>query len=121
MLYNAVHFFFFFQAEDGIRDLTVTGVQTCALPIYNAIPYTDRLNYVSPLINNFGYCAAVEKLLGIEITERCKYIRVLMSEISRITDHLTCIGASAMEVGAMTAFLYFIKAREYLYEIVEEV
>src|SRR5206468_11169572 len=87
----------------------------------NAIPYTDRLNYVSPLINNFGYCAAVEKLLGIETTERCKYIRVLMSEISRITDHLTCIGASAMEVGAMTAFLYFIKAREFLYEIVEQV
>src|SRR5437867_9082178 len=87
----------------------------------NAIPFTDRLNYVSPLINNFGYCAAVEKLLGIETTERCKYIRVLMSEISRITDHLTCIGASAMEVGAMTAFLYFIKAREFLYEIVEEV
>jgi len=86
-----------------------------------AIPYPDRLNYVSPLINNFGYCAAVEKLLGIETTERCKYIRVLMSEISRITDHLTCIGASAMEVGAMTAFLYFIKAREFLYEIVEEV
>ena len=64
-----------------------------------AIPYTDRLNYVSPLINNFGYCAAVEKLLGIEITERCKYIRVVMSEISRITDHLTCIAASAMETG----------------------
>jgi NADH-quinone oxidoreductase subunit D len=86
-----------------------------------AIPYTDRLNYVSPLINNFGYCAAVEKLLGIEMTERCKYIRVVMSEVSRITDHLTCIGASAMEVGAMTAFLYFIKAREFLYEIVEQV
>jgi len=85
------------------------------------IPYTDRLNYVSPLINNFGYCAAVEKLLGIEVTERCKYIRVTMSEISRITDHLTCIAASAMELGAMTAFLYFMKAREYLYEIVEEV
>jgi NADH-quinone oxidoreductase subunit D len=86
-----------------------------------AIPYTDRLNYVSPLINNFGYCAAVEKLLEIEITERCKYIRVIMSEISRITDHLTCIAASAMELGAMTAFLYLMKAREYLYEIVEEV
>ena len=85
------------------------------------IPYTDRLNYVSPLINNFGYCTAVEKLLGIEVTERCKYIRVIMSEISRITDHLTCIAASAMELGAMTAFLYFMKAREYLYEIVEEV
>lgn len=86
-----------------------------------AIPYTDRLNYVSPLINNFGYCAAVEKLLGIKITERCEYIRVIMSEISRITDHLTCIAASAMELGAMTAFLYLMKAREYLYEIVEDV
>ena len=86
-----------------------------------AIPYTDRLNYVSPLINNFGYCAAVEKLLGIQITERCKYIRVIMSEISRLTDHLTCIAASAMELGAMTAFLYLMKAREYLYEIIEEV
>lgn len=85
------------------------------------MPYTDRLNYVSPLINNFGYCAAVEKLLGIEVTERCKYIRVIMSEISRITDHLTCIAASAMELGAMTAFLYLMKAREYLYEIVEQV
>jgi NADH-quinone oxidoreductase subunit D len=86
-----------------------------------AIPYTDRLNYVSPLINNFGYCGAVEKLLGIMITERCQYIRVMMGEISRITDHLTCIAASAMELGAMTAFLYLMKAREYLYEIVEEV
>jgi NADH-quinone oxidoreductase subunit D len=85
------------------------------------MPYTDRLNYVSPLINNFGYCASVEKLLGIEITDRCKYIRVIMSEISRITDHLTCIAASAMELGAMTAFLYLMKAREYLYELVEEV
>jgi NADH-quinone oxidoreductase subunit D len=85
------------------------------------IPYTDRLNYVSPLINNFGFAAAVEKLFGLEITERCKYIRVLMSEISRITDHLTCIGASAMELGAFTVFLYMIKAREYLYEIVEQV
>jgi NADH-quinone oxidoreductase subunit D len=83
------------------------------------MPYTDRLNYVSPLINNFGYCAAVEKLLGLRVTERCDYIRVIMSEISRITDHLTCIAASAMELGAMTAFLYFMKAREYLYEMVE--
>jgi NADH-quinone oxidoreductase subunit D len=86
-----------------------------------AIPYTDRLNYVSPLLNNFGYCGAVEKLLGITITERCQYIRVMMGEISRITDHLTCIAACAMELGAMTAFLYLMKAREYLYEIIEEV
>lgn len=87
----------------------------------NAIPFTDRLNYVSPLINNFGYCSAVEKLLGIDVTERCKYIRVLMSEISRVCDHLTCIGAGAMELGAFTVFLYMIKAREYLWELVEEV
>jgi NADH-quinone oxidoreductase subunit D len=90
-------------------------------PYNNAIPYTDRLNYVSPLINNFGYASAVEKLLGIEITERCMFIRVIMSEISRICDHLTCVGASTMELGAFTVFLYMIKAREFLWELVEEV
>ncbi len=90
-------------------------------PYNNAIPYTDRLNYVSPLINNIGYCLAVEKLLGITTTERCQYIRVIMSEISRITDHLTCVGASAMELGAFTVFLYMIKAREMLYELIEDV
>jgi NADH-quinone oxidoreductase subunit D len=87
----------------------------------NAIPYTDRLNYVSPLINNFAYAAAVEKLLGIEVTERCKYIRTIMSEISRVCDHLTCVGASSMELGAFTVFLYMIKAREFLWELVEDV
>src|SRR5947209_16886879 len=87
----------------------------------NAIPFTDRLNYVSPLINNFGYASAVEKLLGIDVTERCQYIRVIMSEISRICDHLTCVGASAMELGAFTVFLYMIKAREFLWELVEDV
>src|SRR5215470_4380364 len=90
-------------------------------PYNNAIPYTDRLNYVSPLINNFGYASAVEKLLGIDVTDRCKYIRVIMSEISRICDHLTCVGASAMELGAFTVFLYMIKAREFLWELVEDV
>ena len=85
------------------------------------IPYTDRLNYVSPLINNVGYCLAVEKLLGIQVPERCDYIRVVMSELSRIGDHLTCIGAGAMELGALTAFLYFIKAREYTWQLIEEV
>ncbi len=90
-------------------------------PYNNAIPYTDRLNYVSPLINNIGYCLAVEKLMGIETTERCQFIRVIMSELSRVTDHLTCIGATAMELGAFTVFLYMIKAREYLYELFEDV
>ena len=89
---------------------------------YNGvIPYTDRLNYVSPLINNMGYCMTVEKLLGIEVPERCHYVRVILSEISRISDHLTCVGASAMELGAFTVFLYMIKAREYLWELVEKV
>jgi NADH-quinone oxidoreductase subunit D len=89
---------------------------------YNGvIPYTDRLNYVSPLINNMGYCMAVEKLLGISVPDRCHYIRVIVSEISRITDHLTCVGAGAMELGAFSVFLYMIKAREYLWELVEMV
>ena len=85
------------------------------------IPYTDRLNYVSPLINNVGYCLAVEKLFGLKVPLRAQYIRVIMSEISRVTDHLTCIGASAMELGAFTVFLYMIKAREFLYELIEQV
>jgi NADH-quinone oxidoreductase subunit D len=85
-------------------------------------PYTDRLNYVSPMINNCGYAMAVEKLLGIDkkIPERAEYIRVIVSEVSRITDHLTCIGASAMELGAFTAFLYFLKAREWFFGLLEE-
>ncbi|MBI3314631.1 MAG: NADH-quinone oxidoreductase subunit D [Candidatus Omnitrophica bacterium] len=94
----------------------------CETVMYaQCFPYTDRLNYVSPLINNVGFAMTVEKLLGIDIPERAKYIRVIMSEISRVTDHLTCIGASAMELGAMSVFLYMIKAREYLYELVEEI
>ena len=85
------------------------------------IPYTDRLNYVSPIINNTGYCMAVEKLFGIDVPERTQYIRVILCELSRVTDHLTCVGASAMELGAFTAFLYMIKAREYIYELMEAV
>jgi NADH-quinone oxidoreductase subunit D len=84
------------------------------------MPYTDRLNYVSPLINNFGFARAVEKLLGVEIPERAKYIRVIASEISRITDHITCTAAMAMEVGGFTPFLYMMEARELLYDLVEE-
>ncbi len=90
-------------------------------PYNNAMPYSDRLNYVSPLINNFGYCLAVEKLMGIQAPERCQYIRVIMSELSRVSDHLTCVGASAMELGAFTVFLYMMKAREWIWELVEAV
>ena len=86
-------------------------------------PYTDRLNYVSPMLNNVGYAIAVEKLMGIEgkIPERAQYIRVIVGEISRITDHLTCLGAGAMELGSFTVFFYLIKAREWLWELLEEV
>jgi NADH-quinone oxidoreductase subunit D len=94
----------------------------CETVMYTqCFPYTDRLNYVSPLINNVGFALTVEKLLGIDIPERAKYIRVIMSEISRVTDHLTCVGATAMELGAMSVFLYMMKARELLYELVEEI
>ena len=94
----------------------------CETVMYTqCFPYTDRLNYISPLINNVGFALTVEKLLGIDIPERAKYIRVIMSEISRVTDHLTCVGASAMELGAMSVFLYMIKAREFLWELVEEI
>ena len=86
-------------------------------------PYTDRLNYVSPMINNVGWAMAIEKLMGLtdRITKRTEYIRVIVSEMSRMTDHLTCVGASAMELGAFTPFLYFLKAREWLYELLEKV
>jgi NADH-quinone oxidoreductase subunit D len=84
-------------------------------------PYTDRLNYVSPMINNVGWAMAVEKMMGLtpHIPKRVEYIRVIISEMSRMTDHLTCVGASAMELGAFTPFLYFLKCREWLYELLE--
>ena len=86
-----------------------------------AIPYTDRLNYASPCINNVAFALAVEKLLGIETPDRCKYVRMIMSEVSRITDHLTCLGMAASEVGAQTVMFYMLEARELLYDLVEAV
>jgi NADH-quinone oxidoreductase subunit D len=83
---------------------------------HNLIPYVDRLNYCSALINDFAYCEAVEKLMGIEITPRCRYLRTLLAEYSRIADHLTCVAAALMELGAMTAFLYLVTIRDYVYE-----
>jgi NADH-quinone oxidoreductase subunit D len=83
---------------------------------HNLIPYVDRLNYVSALINDFAYCEAVETLAEIELTPRCRHLRTLLSEYSRIVDHLTCIAAGLMELGAMTAFLYLVMIRDYMYE-----
>jgi NADH-quinone oxidoreductase subunit D len=87
---------------------------------HNLIPYVDRLNYVSALINDFAYCEAVEKLMGIEITPRCRWLRTLLSEYSRVVDHITCIAAAVMEIGAMTAFLYLMTIRDYMYEHLAE-
>ena len=84
-------------------------------------PYTDRLNYVSPLINNFAFALTIENLMGLKVPERCEYIRVIMSELSRISDHLTCLAACGMELGAFTVFLYLVKAREWIWELVEDV
>jgi NADH-quinone oxidoreductase subunit D len=84
-------------------------------------PYTDRLNYVSPLLNNFGFALAVEKLLEIKVPPRCDYIRTLMGEVSRISDHLTCLGAGALELGAFSAFLYAIEGRELIWDLHEMV
>ena len=83
------------------------------------IPYTDRLNYASSLINNVGYALAVEKLIGAEIPMRCQYIRVIVSELARIFDHLTCCGMAASELGAITVGFYLIEARELIMRIVE--
>lgn len=82
-----------------------------------SIPYTDRLNYASPFINNFIFCEAVERMCGITAPERATYIRVVLSEISRIADHLTCLGMGAAEMGAITAGFYMNETREKLYNI----
>jgi len=87
----------------------------------NVFPYTDRLNYCSAIMNNIGYALAVEKLLGIECTERCNYIRVVVNELSRISDHYTNIAAAALELGALTAFIYFVEAREIVWDILEKI
>jgi NADH-quinone oxidoreductase subunit D len=86
-------------------------------------PYVDRLNYVSPMLNNTGFAMAVEKLLGItdQIPERAEYIRVLMGELARVADHLTCIFASLAELGGLTAFFYGNRAREHIWELLEDV
>jgi NADH-quinone oxidoreductase subunit D len=82
-------------------------------------PYADRLNYVSPMLNNVGWSLAVEKLLDIEVPERCQYYRVVLGELSRIADHFTCNGASAMELGAFTPFLWLLKVRDWVWDILE--
>jgi NADH-quinone oxidoreductase subunit D len=83
------------------------------------VTVTDRMNYISPMANNVAWHQAVEKLLGIELTPRCQYLRVIIAELARISDHLLCVGAMGLDVGAFTFFLYGFYEREKIYDIFE--
>ncbi|MCI0359045.1 MAG: NADH dehydrogenase (quinone) subunit D [Planctomycetaceae bacterium] len=83
------------------------------------VTITDRMNYISPVANNVAWHGAVERLLGIDITPRCKYLRTIVAELSRISDHLLCTGAMGLDTGAFTFFLYAFYQREVIYDIFE--
>ncbi len=84
------------------------------------VTVADRKNYISPPLNEVAWHHAVEKLLGITLTPRCDYIRVIIGELARISDHLLCTGAAALDLGAFTAFLYAFNLRELIYDVYEE-
>jgi NADH-quinone oxidoreductase subunit D len=83
------------------------------------VTIVDRMNYISPMANEVAWHHTVEKLLGIELTPRCQYIRVVIAELARISDHLLTVGAAALDLGAFTAFLYAFYQRELIYDICE--
>lgn len=89
-------------------------------PYYQFTPITDRLNYCSSPINNMGWHMSVEKLVGIEIPKRVQYLRVIIMELARISDHIICNSVIGVDTGAMTGFLYIFQMRERIYEIYEE-
>jgi NADH-quinone oxidoreductase subunit D len=84
------------------------------------VTIVDRKNYISPPLNEVAWHNAVEKLLDIELTPRCQYIRVIIGELARISDHLLCTGAAALDLGAFTAFLFAFNLRELIYDVYEE-
>ncbi len=86
-----------------------------------SLPYMDRLDYVSMMVNEHAYCMAIEKLLGVEVPLRAQYIRVLFDELTRVLNHLLWLGAHALDVGAMTVFLYCFREREDLMDCYEAV
>src|SRR6204780_4024728 len=98
-----------------------TGIEKTAeaLTYSQAITITDRMDYLAPLSNNLAYCLAVEKLLGLEVPKRAQYIRVLLTELTRIGSHLVWVGTHAIDLGAMTVFLYSFREREEILKIFE--
>ena len=84
------------------------------------IPFTDRLNYCSAIINNVGYCLTIEKLLGIEAPARAQQVRLMLSEFMRISDHIICIGTNLVDLGALTNFWYLFQPREEILGLVEQ-
>ncbi len=91
------------------------------LTYVQSLPLTDRLDYLSSMVNNVGFCLCVEKLLGINVPERAKFIRTMLSEMARICSHLVWIATHALDIGAMTVFLYAMRDREKLLELFEMV
>ena len=100
-----------------------TGIEkTCEAKFYQqVVPLTDRINYLDPLSNNLCYCLAVEKLLGLEIPERAQWMRVLLTELSRLNSHLIWLWTHAMDIGALTVFLYTFREREEILRLFEAV
>ena len=100
-----------------------TGIEkTCEAKFYQqVVPLTDRIDYLCPLTNNLCYCLAVEKLLGLEIPPKAQWLRVLLNELSRINSHLVWLGSHAMDIGAMTVFLYCFREREDILRLFEMV
>ncbi len=94
--------------------------KTCEYREWNqVIPYTDRMDYLAPMLYNIGYALAVESLMGVEITPRCRVVRVILSELNRILGHLLWLGTGAMDIGATTVFLYTFSERERIYNLHE--
>jgi NADH-quinone oxidoreductase subunit D len=100
-----------------------TGIEkTCEAKFYQqVVPLTDRIDYLSPMANNLCYCLAVEKLLSLEIPVKAQWIRVLLSELTRLNSHLVWLGTHAMDIGALTVFLYTFREREGILRLFEAV
>lgn len=100
-----------------------TGIEkTCEAKFYQqVVPMTDRIDYLCPMTNNLTYCLAVEKLLGLEIPPRAQWLRVMLNELTRINSHLVWLGTHALDIGAMTVFLYCFREREQILRLFEAV